>query len=42
MIGIELTGSEAIPDITNKINARYSSDGDIRKKLKEMEILTEE
>ncbi|NRH20673.1 hypothetical protein HOO68_01370 [Candidatus Gracilibacteria bacterium] len=42
IIGIDLTGNEAIPDITNKINAKYSSDGDIRKRLKEMEILTEE
>lgn len=42
LVGIKLSGNETIPELTSKINANYPNNGDVRKKLKEIEILTED
>ena len=42
LVGIKLSGNESTPELTSKINASYPNNGDVRKKLKEIEILTED
>lgn len=42
IIGIELSGDETIQELTSKIYRNFPNNGDVRKKLKEIEILTED
>lgn len=42
LVGIKLDGNETIPELTSKINTNYPNNGDVRKKLKEIGILSED